>query len=126
MVEAVEAGAVGVLSMVMPLTVVLAGGVGVFPLDFARFCSPNLINASTVLSKFPFKPFKTVLLRFSSGNPISLSVASFKSSPSPDALTLDPNTLDGLFTLGGDASCPKPPNPGDTGGVTFRGKVEDF
>jgi hypothetical protein len=47
-------------------------------------------------------PFSTVELRFSSGNPISRSVASFDSSPSP--VTLEPKTLDGLFNLGGDAS----------------------
>lgn len=103
-----------------------AGGVGVFPLDLAGFCSPSRISASTALSKLPFSPFSTVVFRFSSAKPISLSVVNFESSPSPEVLTLDPNTLDGLFTLGGDVSWLNPPRPGDTGGVAPRGKVEDF
>ena len=85
-----------------PLTSSLSGGVGVLPRDLPGFCSPSLIKASTALSRFPLSPFSTVELRFSSGNPISRSVASFDSSPSP--VTLEPKTLDGLFTLGGEAS----------------------
>lgn len=115
------------LLIVRPLTPGLAGGVGVAPLDLAVFCSPSLMSASTALSRFPFNPLRTVELRFSSGKPMSLKVASFDSSPSPEVFTFDPNTLEGLFTLGGEVSCPsKPPIPGDTGGVTFLGNVEDF
>lgn len=108
-----------------PLISSLSGGVGVFPLDLAGFCSPSLINASTALSKLPLSPFRTVELRFSSGKPISRSVANFDSRPSP--VTLEPNTLDGLFNRGGDVSCtPKLLNPGDSGGVTFLGGMEGF
>ena len=101
-----------------------AGGVGVFPRDLDGVCSPNLISASTVLSRFPFSPFNTVELRFSSAKPISFNVANFESSPSP--VTLEPKTLDGLLIRGGDASWSNPPRPGDTGGVAPRGRVEDF
>lgn len=125
----VAAGIVWLFSIISPFkfTPPFAGGVGVLPLDLVGFCSPNLINASTALSRLPLRPLSTVELRFSSGNPISLKVASFDSNPSPEVFTLDPNTLDGLFTLGGDVSCPlKPLSPGDTGGVTFLGNVEAF
>lgn len=125
-IDVVAAGAVGVLSMEIPLTPDLVGGVGVVPLDLTGFCSPNLIKASTALSRLPFNPFSTVLLRFSSGKPMSLNVANLESNPSPDVLTLDPNTLDGLFTRGGELSPLNPPIPGETGGVALRGKVEDF
>jgi len=103
-----------------------AGGTGVPPLDFAGFCSPSRISASTALSRFPFRPFKTVVFRFSSAKPISLNVVNFESSPSPEVLMLDPKTLDGLFILGGEVSWPNPPIPGDTGGVAPRGKFEGF
>lgn len=102
----------------MPLVPGFAGGVGVVRPDFPVFCSPSLISASTVLSKLPFKPFKTVELRLSSGNPMSRSVANFESSPSPDVWMFDPKTRDGLFTRGGEVSCPNP-RPGDTGGERF-------
>lgn len=95
------------------------------PLDFPGFCSPNRINASTVRSRLPLRPFNTVEFLFSSGKPISRRVANFDSMPSPDVCTLDPNTRDGLLTRGGD-SCPKPPSPGDTGGVRLRGEVAAF
>lgn len=111
------------LSKVRPLALELLGGVGVLPLDLAVFCSPNLINASTVLSKFPLSPFNTVELRLSSGKPISRRVANFESSPSLEFGMLEPNTRDGLFTRGGEMSCAKPPRPGDTGGVRSRGEV---
>jgi hypothetical protein len=116
------------LSKLRPLLLLLdfTGGVGVLPLDFPGFCSPSLIRASTVRSKLPLSPLSTVELRLSSGNPISRSVASFESSPSPDVCMVDPKTRDGLFTLGGDASCPKLPRPGDPGGVRFRGDVAAF
>lgn len=93
------------------------------PLDFPGFCSPSLIKASTVRSRLPLSPFSTVELRFSSGKPISRKVANLDSNPSPEVCILDPNTLDGLLTRGGDVSCPKLPRPGDTGGVRFRGDV---
>lgn len=96
------------------------------PLDLPAFCSPNLINASTVRSRLPLRPFRTVELRLSSGKPISRSVASFESSPSPEDCMLVPNTLDCLFTRGGEVSCPKPPIPGDTGGVRFLGDAAAF
>jgi hypothetical protein len=57
---------------------------------------------------------------------MSRRVASLESNPSPEVLTLEPNTLEGLLTLGGDVSWPKPPKPGETGGVTLRGNVDDF
>jgi len=81
-----------------------------------EFCSPSLIKASTVLSRLPFSPFSTVELRFSSGKPMSRSVASFESSPSPEWLMLEPKTRDGLFTRGGDTGVLSYPSPGDTGG----------
>lgn len=65
---------------------------------------PSRINASTVRSRSPFRLFSTVAFRLSSENPISLSVDSLTSNPSPVPGTLDPNTLDGLFVLGGDGS----------------------
>lgn len=110
----------------MPLAPAFVGGVGVPPLDFPELCSPSLISASTVLSRLPFSPFNTVELRLSSGNPISRSVASFESSPSPDVCTFDPKTRDGLFTRGGEVSNPNPPIPGDTGGVKSRDGFDDF
>jgi hypothetical protein len=112
---------------VIPLTFDFAGGTGVLPLAAADPPSPNLIRASTALSKFPLRPFSTVAFRFSSGNPISRSVASFDSNPSPGPPIFDPKTLEALFTLGGDESSGKPPRPGDIGGVTVLdiGKVED-
>lgn len=125
-VEAAAADGLFVLSKLRPLVLGFAGGVGVFPLDFPWFCSPSRIKASTVRSKLPLSPFKTVELRLSSGKPMSRSVASFDSSPSPDVFTLDPKTLDALFTRGGDVSSPKPPRPGETGGVRFRGEVAAF
>lgn len=114
------------LSKLRPLLLDFAGGVGVLPLDFPGFCSPSLIKASTVRSKLPLRPFSTVELRLSSGKPISRNVVSFESSPSPDVCMVDPNTRDGLFTLGGDASCSKLPKPGDTGGVRFRCDADAF
>lgn len=48
------------LSKESPLVGDLAGGVGVLPRDLPLFCSPNLISASTALSRFPFRPFSTV------------------------------------------------------------------
>lgn len=119
----VVAGAVWVLSKLRPSTLGLAGGVGVLPLDFTGFCSPSRMRASTVRSRLPFSPFSTVELRLSSGNPMSRKVASFDSSPSPEVCMFEPNTLEGLFTRGGDVSCPKLPRPGDTGGVKLRGDV---
>jgi hypothetical protein len=95
----------------------------VLPLDLPMFCSPSLINASTVRSRLPLRPLSTVELRFSSGKPMSLNVANLDSSPSPDVCMLEPNTLDGLLTRGGEVSCPKLPSPGDTGGVRLRGDV---
>ena len=96
------------------------------PFDCPWFCSPNLIKASTVRSRLPLSPFKTVEFRLSSGKPISRSVVNFESSPSPDVLMFDPKTLDALFTRGGDVSCPKLPISGETGGVRFRGDVAAF
>jgi hypothetical protein len=98
----------------------------VLPLDLPGFCSPSLIKASTVRSRFPLSPFNTVELRLSSGKPMSRNVASFDSKPSPDVCMFDPKTLDALLTCGGDASCPKLPNPGDKGGVRLRGEVAAF
>ena len=103
------------LSNERPFTPFFAGGVGVVRPDFPEFCSPSRINASTVRSRLPFKPFSTVELRLSSGKPMSRSVASLESSPSPEVWTFDPKTRDGLFTRGGEVSCPNP-RPGDTGG----------
>lgn len=57
---------------------------------------------------------------------MSRSVANFDSNPSLEVWTLDPNTLEGLFTRGGDVSDSKCPRPGETGGVKFRGEVADF
>ena len=57
---------------------------------------------------------------------MSRSVANFESSPSPEVCILDPKTRDGLFTRGGEVSCPNPPRPGETGGVRFRGAVAAF
>lgn len=88
----------------MPLASDLAGGVGVLPLDLTGFCSPRRIKASTARSRFPLSPFNTVALRLSSGKPISRSVCSFWSMPSPDVYTLEPNTLEALFTRGGEMS----------------------
>lgn len=87
--------------------------------------SPNLIKVSTDFSKFPLSPLSTVTLRFSSGKPMSFNVWSFVSKLSADALrTLCPNTLDALFTLGGEES-PNPlrptPTPGDDGGLAESG-----
>lgn len=110
LVDTAAAGAVCVLSKVRPLALGLVGGVGVVPRDFeVWFCSPSLIKASTVRSKLPLRPFNTVELRLSSGKPMSRNVASFESSPSPEVWMVDPNTLDGLFTRGGEASWPKVP-----------------
>lgn len=97
------------------------------PRAVAAFPSPNLIKASTVLSRLPLRPFNTARFLFSSGNPISFRIVSFESNPSPDPPTLDPKTLEALFTLGGDGSCENPPKLGETGGVTFldTGKVEE-
>jgi hypothetical protein len=121
LVDAIAAGAVCVLSKLRPFARGSVGGVGVVPRDLVVwFCSPSLIKASTVRSKLPLRPFNTVELRLSSGKPMSRKLASFESSPSPDVWMLDPNTLDGLFTRGGDPSCPKLPSPGDTGGVMLR------
>ena len=129
-VDVVALGVRRELSKESPLVGDLAGGVGVFPLDLPLFCSPSLMSASTALSRFPFKPFRTVEFFFSSGKPISLRVASFDSSPSPDVLTLDPKTLDGLFTLGGEVFSPNPLRPGDMpgeiGGVVFLELAGDF
>ena len=103
----------------------LSGGVGVLPLDLPGFCSPSLIKASTARSRLPLRPFSTVALRFSSGNPMSRNVASLDSSPSP--VTLEPKTLDGLFNLGGESLCaPKLVKPGEMGGVTLGGCVAAF
>ena len=92
------------------------------PLDLAALCSPRRIKASTARSRFPLRPLSTVELRLSSGNPISRSVASFESMPSPEVCTFEPKTLEGLFTRGGEC-CPKSPRPGDIGGVMSRGDV---
>lgn len=100
----IAAGAVLVRSKLRPLEADFVAGVGVLPRDLIGFCSPNLIKASTVRSRLPFSPFNTVALRLSSGKPMSRSVANFESIPSPDVWTLDPNTLDGLFTRGGEVS----------------------
>lgn len=124
--EAAVADGTLALSKLRPLVLGFAGGVGVPPPDLPWFCSPSLIRASTVRSKLPLSPFNTVELRLSSGKPMSRSVASFDSSPSPEVFTLDPKTRDALFTLGGDVSSPKPPRPGETGGVRFRGEVAAF
>lgn len=125
-IELLAAGAVEgvVVSIVMPFRLDLTGGVGVLPLDLLGFCSPNLIKASTVRSRLPLNPFRTVEFRLSSGNPISRKVASLESSPSPDVWILEPKTLEGLFNRGGeDASFEKLPIPGETGGVRFFGEV---
>jgi hypothetical protein len=98
----VVAGAVLGVSKEMPLEVGCVDGVGVLPLDLPGSCSPNLIKASTALSKFPFSPFSTVELRLSSGKPISRSCASFESMPSPEVCMLEPKTLEGLLIRGGD------------------------
>lgn len=111
-----------VRSKLRPFALGFAGGVGVPPPDLPGFCSPSRINASTVRSRLPFKPFKTVELRLSSGKPMSRKVASFDSSPSPEVCIFDPKTREGLLTCGGELS-PKLPRPGDTGGVRFRGDV---
>ena len=92
------------LSKERPLVVGLVGGVGVLPLDLTGFCSPSRIKASTARSRFPFRPLSTVELRLSSGNPMSRSVASFESMPSPDVCMFEPKTLEALFTRGGEAS----------------------
>jgi hypothetical protein len=124
LVDTVAAGAVCVLSKLRPLALGLVGRVGVVPRDFVVwFCSPSLIKASTVRPKLPLRPFNTVELRLSSGKPMSRNVANFESSPSPEVWMVDPKTLDGLFTRGGEASCLKLPVPGDTGGVMLRGEV---
>jgi hypothetical protein len=86
----------------MPLVEDFMDGVGVLPLDLATFCSPNRIKASTARSRFPLSPLSTVELRLSSGKPISRSVVSFESIPSPEVCMLEPKTLDGLLTRGGD------------------------
>ena len=114
--------ALGELSKLIPLVLGFAGGVGVPPLEVPAFCSPSLINASTALSKLPFSPLRTVELRFSSGKPMSRSVESFESIPSPDVCMLDPKTLEGLFTRGGETFCANSPSPrlGETGGEKFR------
>lgn len=121
--DAVARDVVRGLSKESPSDTGFAGGVGVLPLERPLFCSPNLINASTARSRLPFKPFNTVEFRFSSGNPMSLRVASLDSIPSPEVLILDPKTRDALFTLGGDALSPNPLRPGETpgdiGGVVF-------
>lgn len=98
------------------MTPFFAGGVGVVLPDFPELCSPSRINASTVLSRLPLRPLSTVELRLSSGKPMSLSVASFESSPSPEVCMLDPKTRDGLFTRGGEVCVLSKPRPGDTGG----------
>lgn len=108
-----------------PLTSSLSGGVGVLPLDFPGFCSPSLISASTALSRLPLSPLSTVEFRLSSGKPISRRVASFDSNPSP--VTLEPKTLDGLLTRGGDTSPPwKLLIPGEMGGVMLLCCAEPF
>jgi hypothetical protein len=68
----------------------------------------------------PLRPFNTVELRLSSGKPMSRRVDSFESRPSPDVWILEPKTLDGLLTRGGEVSCAYPSIPGDTGGERFR------
>ena len=92
-------------------------------LDMTGFCSPSRIRASTARSRFPFRPFSTVELRFSSGKPMSRSVVNLESMPSPDVCTLEPNTREGLFTRGGDKSCRNSSRPGEMGGVMLRGEV---
>jgi hypothetical protein len=89
----------------MPLDIGCEAGVGVLPLDLPGSCSPNLIKASTALSKLPFSPFSTVELRLSSGKPMSRSCASLESMPSPEVCMLEPKTLEGLLMRGGDWSC---------------------
>lgn len=62
--------------------------------------SPSLTNASTALSRFPFKPFKMVVLRLSSGNPMSRNISSLESRDPFSLPILAPNTLDGLLGTG--------------------------
>ena len=101
----VVAGALFNVSKEMPLDEGCEDGVGVFPLDLSGYCSPSRIKASTARSRFPFRPFSTVALRLSSGKPMSRSVASFESIPSPEVCMLEPKTLEGLLMRGGDWSC---------------------
>lgn len=62
-------------------------GAGVLAREIGRVPSPNLVKVSTVLSMLPPRPRRTVALRRSSGNPISLSVANF---PSSDETSVSP------------------------------------
>ena len=112
-----------VVSKDMPLVTGFVGGVGVLPLDLTGSCSPSRIKASTARSRLPFSPFNTVELRFSSGKPMSRSVANFESMPSPEVCTLEPNTREGLLIRGGEVSCWKLSSPGEMGGVMLRGEV---
>jgi hypothetical protein len=61
--------------------------------------SPSLTRASIDLSRFPPSPLSTFMLLLSSLKPISRSLANFDSKSSGLST---PNTLDGLFRLGGD------------------------
>jgi hypothetical protein len=89
--------------------------------------SPSFISASTARSKFPLSPFSTVAFRFSSKKPISLSVASLDSKLSPGRSIFEPNTRDGLLTLGGLESLPtSAPKLGDMGGVSFPDEGRDI
>lgn len=55
-------------------------GPGVLAREIGRVPSPSLVKDSTVLSMSPPRPRRIVVLRRSSGNPISFSVASFPSN----------------------------------------------
>ena len=73
--------------------------------------SPSLTKVSMDFSKLPCTPFRIVIFRFSSLNPMSRSFASFISkSAGPSEPTDAPNTLDSLFLLSGEgdrARCSK-------------------
>jgi hypothetical protein len=59
--------------------------------------SPSLTRDSTVLSRFPLRPFRTVAFFLWSGNPISRSMTSLDSNGSLISPTLVPNTRDCLL-----------------------------
>lgn len=113
--------------MESPLALSLWADTGVCAPEILLPPSPSLINVSTDFSRFPLRPLSTVMLRFSSGKPISFRLCSFVSKLSADALrTLCPNTRDALFTLGGEES-PKPLKPmlipGEVGGLLGFGEA---
>lgn len=74
-------------------------GVGFF--EFGLLPSPNRQRDSIVLSRLPFKPFKTLAFLLLSGKPISFSAINLASSALSVSAMVAPKTCDCLFGGGG-------------------------